>query len=304
MSEPAEREISLQHIEDYWLGSFHAMGGPCQTLVAGGERARAERACHAAAAEAWRIETTYSRFRDDNAVYRINQSDGQTVRLDAEFARLIEFADQCHRLSGGLFDISCGGLQRAWRFGERGHEAPSHERIQSLLRTTGWSRVCWRRPELTLPAGMQIDLGGIGKEYAVDRALAAAIAEAATPHVLVNFGGDLACGAGRDRARPWLVAIERPERSATGDGPRPIAVSRGALATSGNTHRFILSGKQRHGHLIDPRTGYPVPHAPLSVTAQAPSCVQAGMLSSLAMLHGRGAERFLRRQRAAHWCIR
>ena len=294
----------MQRMADHWRGSFRAMGGPCEILVATDERARAERACLAGAAEAWRVDTEYSRFRDDSLVGRVNHADGQTLRLNPEFCQLIDFADRCHRMSGGLFDISCGQLQRAWRF-DRGSQAPSHEELQALLRVTGWRKVRWQRPALTMPAGMQIDLGGIGKEYAVDRALSLATEAAGIPNVLVNFGGDLACAGPRAARRPWLVALERPPGADEGAiASRPIAMARGGLATSGNTERFIISNGRRYGHLIDPATGYPVPGAPLSVTARAPSCTEAGMFGSIAMLHGKNAERFLRRQGMQHWCVR
>ena len=299
----------MQRMRDHWRATFHALGGPCEILVATDDRQRAERACAAGAGEARRIEADYSRFREDSLLQRVNRADGRPVRLNPEFCHLIDFADRCHRLSGGLFDISCGSLQRAWRFGHGGGP-PGRAELEALLRATGWHKVRWARPCLTMPADMRIDLGGIGKEYAVDRALSLATEAAGMPNVLVNFGGDLACAGARGGRRPWQVALERPPgasapaRTQPETAGRPIALARGGLATSGNTRRFVVSHGRRYGHLIDPRTGYPVPGAPLSVTVRAPSCLEAGMLGSIAMLHGAGAERFLRRQRVEHWCVR
>ena len=81
---------------------------------------------------------------------------------------------------------------------------PTIDEVQKLLPLVGWSRVRWERPRLELLPGMEIDFGGIGKEYAVDQALAAAM-QIISDAVLVNFGGDLAVSGPRRAGRPWLV---------------------------------------------------------------------------------------------------
>jgi thiamine biosynthesis lipoprotein len=147
---------------------------------------------------------------------------------------------------------------------------------------------------------MEIDLGGIGKEYAVDRA--GARAREIWPRCLLNFGGDLlAFGAGIDH-NGWTVGIEG--LTATGLPAARISLALGALATSGDARRFLLKAGKRYGHILDPRTGWPVEHAPRSVTVAAPSCTHAGMLATFAMLHGAKAEAFLESEGADHWCLR
>jgi thiamine biosynthesis lipoprotein len=147
---------------------------------------------------------------------------------------------------------------------------------------------------------MQIDLGGIGKEYAVDRcveALRAAIDIAG----LVNFGGDLAV-TGPPRGRPtWRVAVEGPKPAAP---DRMIDLRHGAIATSGDARRFLEKDGMRYSHILDPATGWPIAEAPQSVTVAADTCTQAGMLSTLAMLRGKDAEAFLDRQGVRYWCRR
>jgi len=138
---------------------------------------------------------------------------------------------------------------------------------------------------------MEIDLGGIGKEYAVDRAASLIAAEIPDAFV-VNFGGDLYASGPRRGGRPWNIGVDDPER--TGDATiAAIPLTRGGLATSGDARRYILYRGKRLGHILNPKTGWPVEGAPRSVTVIAPTCVEAGTLSTLAYLRGPGAREFL-----------
>jgi thiamine biosynthesis lipoprotein len=147
---------------------------------------------------------------------------------------------------------------------------------------------------------MEIDLGGVGKEYAVDRVLALLQAQAAVP-MLVNFGGDLAVSGPRASGAPWQVGVERP---GGGQAALLLELSAGALATSGDARRFLLKDGVRHGHILDPRNGWPVRGSPRSVTVAAGSCTEAGSLATLAMLKGAGAEAWLAAQGVPHWILR
>lgn len=280
------------------------MGGPCEVLAEMEDELEAGEVFDAAAECAWLVEQKFSRYRPDNIVARINNAGGAPVEVDDETASLLDFAEMMHRLSDGLFDITSGVLRRAWRF-DGGNNIPSRAEIVALLPLVGWSKVCWNRPVLTLRPGMQIDFGGIGKEYAVD--LAAQIAARMTnAPVLVNFGGDLAVTRQRAGARPWRVGIESVDPSAGGPrkATRLIDLAAGALATSGDTHRFVSARGERLPHILDPRDGRPVRGAPRSVTVAAPTCTNAGMFTTLAMLRGAGAEEFLAHEGVRHWIQR
>ena len=267
----------------------------------------AQAAASAVAACARQIEQKYSRYRDDNIVARINSSSGQPVEVDEETARLLDFAELAWRLSDGKFDITSGVLRRAWKFdGES--RAPDAAQVRELMPLVGWSRVVWQRPFLTLLPGMEIDFGGIGKEYAVDQALAAATQVTIDP-VLVNFGGDLAVSGPCRDGRPWRVGIESIgaadfAASAQPQASKLLELSAGALATSGDTYRFVNQAGERRSHILDPRTGEPVRGAPRSITVAAPTCTQAGLWCTLAMLEGQGAEALLDREGVRHWVQR
>jgi FAD:protein FMN transferase len=154
---------------------------------------------------------------------------------------------------------------------------------------------------LRLKASMEIDFGGIGKEYAVDRALSLAQSHTRAP-VLVNFGGDLRVSGARRDGGPWYVAIENVDQAGTAAGL--LEVLSGALATSGDAHRFVRGSDARYGHVLNAKTGWPIHDAPRSVTVHANTCTEAGLLAKLALLRGPGAEEFLQLEAVHAWCIR
>lgn len=285
---------------EYWRGSFDAMAGPCELLCSGVSRRTAARATELAVEEARRIEAKFSRYRSDNLVHALNHGDGRPVRVDPETARLIDFADHCHKLTEGAFDITSAVLGKVWSF-DGSDRVPSEDSIAELLQHVGWDRVTWDPPELTLPAGTQIDFGGIGKEYAVDR-VAHLLASELGGSYLVSFGGDMRATGRQRGGLPWTVGIEKP--GANERAVRTIALASGGIATSGDARRFLLKDGVRYGHILDPRTGWPVRGAPRSVTVQADTCIEAGLLATVAMLQGPEAETFLKLQGVRHWILR
>ncbi len=274
-------------------GRFSAMASPCEVLVDTEDLAEARSALRLAADEAHRIERTFSRYRDDNIIHRINRSEGRPVTVDDETASLLDYAATCYEISEGLFDITSGVLRRVWTFDGRA-EVPTRKAVREALEHVGWDRVEWERPVLTLPAGMEIDLGGIGKEYAVDRA-AALIAERIGAPFLVNFGGDLFASGARRDGGPWQVGVDDPARTGKAVLYR-AELERGGLATTGNARRYVMSDGRRLSHILDPRTGWPIEDPPQSVTVVAGTCLEAGTLSTLAYLQGPGAAAFLEEQ--------
>ncbi len=282
--------MKLKRVEDYFIGRFTAMAGPCEVLVDTDSEPRAQRALELAQREARRIERKFSRYLPDSEVGRINGSRGAPVTVDEETALLLDYAATCYETSLGMFDITSGVLRRAWKF-DGSDRVPTEAVVAELLPHVGWDRVTWGDHELTLPAGMEIDLGGIGKEYAVDRASNLIAAQFPDPFV-VNFGGDLYASGLRRGGRPWGIGVDDPERTGRAALSR-IPMSQGGLATSGDARRYILFEGRRLGHILNPKTGWPIEGAPRSVTVIAPTCVEAGTLSTLAYLKGSGARDFL-----------
>jgi thiamine biosynthesis lipoprotein len=129
---------------------------------------------------------------------------------------------------------------------------------------------------------MEIDFGGIGKEYAADRA-GAALVEHGARHGFVNLGGDVRVIGPAPDGTPWRIAVQHP-RGAAGEILAHLDVTSGALATSGDYERYFVVEGRRYCHIMDPRTGWPVT-AWQSVSVVAPLAVAAGACTTIAMLH-------------------
>ena len=293
--------LQLRRGDNFLSVEFQAFAGPCTVLLDRCDRERALALGAIARDEALRIQAKYSRYTEDSELSRLNRAAGEPCHVDDETAALLNLASLAHELSGGRFDISSGVLRRVWDF-RLGCEIqpPDPERLELTRARVGWNRVRWQAPVLQLEPGMELDLGGLGKEYAVDRCLALLVSHC-SGSVLVNYGGDLACSGPRAGGESWRVGVEQPDSEGAA---LQLALSRGGLATSGDARRFVLVNGKRQGHLLDPTTGWPVQQAPRSVTVGAETCSQAGLLASLAMLEGPGAEQFLKNQNVLHWVLR
>lgn len=288
------RKVLLSRTREGWIGRFQAMASPCEVQLRDVSRMLAQHITDLVADEAWRIEQHFSRYRDDNIVAQIRDAKGQWVALDDEFERLLDYANSCWQLSDGHFDITSGVLRRAWRF-DGSDNIPSAEQVAQLLPLIGWQKVQREPGRLRMPTGMEIDLGGIGKEYAVDRALLLA-RQHTSADLLINLGGDLVASA----QKPWQVGIENLRNDGVA-GQLPLC--QGAVATSGDTRRFLLHDGKRYSHILDPLTGWPIDDGPHSMTVAATRCTEAGMLATLALLRGKDAEAFLQVQNVRYWSL-
>ncbi len=276
------------------------MAGPCEILLDIDDPLLAHRLTRIAFNEARRIEAKFSRYHESSLIHVINTSAGSSVTVDEETAGLLDFAEICWSSSNGRFDITSGILRRAWTF-DGGSNVPSRSRVKTLLQHVGWDKLTWQSPVITLPVGMEIDLGGIGKEFAVDRALALIRAESTVP-VLVNFGGDLRAEGPTRSGQPWRIGMENPD--CPDQALHDLELQRGALATSGDARRFVLKDGQRYGHILNPRTGWPPRNGPRSVTVLADTCLEAGVMATVAMIHGPKAVEFLEEQDVKYWVSR
>ena len=261
---------------------FAAMGTDC-VLYLDAERAVAEDVAATAMAEVFRIEAAYSRYREDSVLSHINRiaDAGGFVDVDAETAGLLDYAYAGHRKSDGLFDITSGVLRRAWDFASP--RLPPQKEIDRLLPRIGLDQVEWQPPRLTFRIpGMELDFGGIGKEYAADRVADICIA-AGIASGLVDLGGDVRALGPRADGTSWTVHIRdsrRPESALA-----RVALAGGAIASSGDYERYVEVDSKRYCHLMNPKTGWPVSGL-AAVSVVADRCLVAGTISTTAMLKG------------------
>jgi thiamine biosynthesis lipoprotein len=266
------------------------MGSPCEIQLEtnsarrGTQEAReVDAALAAAIAEVERLEARYSRYRETSDLSEINRvaARGGTIEVDPETAGLLDYAATCHAESDGLFDITSGILRRVWRFQDG--RLPAPEEVEALLGRVGWHRLEWRSPRLAFGTpGLELDFGGIVKEYAADR-VAALLQSAGMRHALVNLGGDIRAAGPRADGSAWQIGIRDPRRA--GEILLRVALREGALSTSGDYERCIEIDGVRYGHVLDPRTGWPVRFM-ASASVVAPLCVVAGSASTIALLRG------------------
>jgi thiamine biosynthesis lipoprotein len=265
---------------------FRAMGCPCQLWLYGESAAHSDAIAAEARGEVARLERKYSRYRDDSLAAAIRRSAGDPrgIELDAETAALLDYAQECHRQSGGLFDITSGVLRRAWKLDSG--RLPTRRELAAVRRLVGWRHLRWERPRLVLTRpGMELDFGGYVKEYAVDR-VAELCAARGVRHGLVDFGGDLRALGPHPDGQPWIVGIRDPQRRRGALAALPLRA--GAVATSGDYERCMVVDGVRYGHILDPTTGWPV-EGLVSASALAPSCLLAGTATTIAMLLGESA---------------
>jgi thiamine biosynthesis lipoprotein len=117
--------------------------------------------------------------------------------------------------------------------------------------------------------------------------------------VLINYGGDIRADGVRISNKPWSVGIENPTHPDTPKGV--LKIRQGALATSGDTRRFLIHQGKRYGHVLNPKTGWPIEASLRSATVAAGTCTEAGLLATMALLQGAEAEAFLQNQNVKYW---
>lgn len=279
---------------------FAAMGSPCELQLYAPHAALGKRVSGQLIADVARLEQRYSRYRPDSVLSAINRvaATGGSIEVDAETARLLDYAHTCYLQSEGLFDVSSGILRRAWRFDRA--QLPKQAAIDALLVHIGWHKLHWQAPLLSFPhAGMELDFGGIVKEYAVDRLAALARCLGIT-HGLVNLGGDICIIGAHPDGSAWQVGVRHPR------DPNAlitcVALQAGALASSGDYERCLLIDGQRYGHILNPHTGYPTKHL-AAVSVVSDFCVVAGSAATIAMLKAEQGANWLNALGLAHYWV-
>jgi len=232
------------------------------------------------------FEGRYSRFRPDSIVSRINAAAGRDwVGIDREMEDMLDVCASVRSLTGGIIDSTAGPLLLLWDYHRPQPRLPGATEIAAARALAGWHLVQRQPGRVFLPkAGMSLDFGGWGKEWAVD-AVAQLAGRHGIRHALVDFGHDIRC-LGTPPGRPaWHVGLEDP--FAPGQHRESVALLAGrGIASSGDYLRGFTLGGRRYGHIVDPRSGQPVAHGCRQVTVIADTCFQAGLLSTTAFVLG------------------
>ncbi len=246
-----------------------------------------------------RLEKKYSRYRKDSLLSKINQTAGNGTRhaIDPETATLLHYAQQCHVESNGLFDVTAGVLRNIWNFKE--NKPPDTSQIDAFLPLIGWEKVDWNDQNVYLPLpGMELDFGGIVKEYAAD-AVAALCLQSGVNSGVIELGGDIRVLGPRSDGQGWPIAIRDP-----GSPNKTVAkleIKAGALASSGDYERYLELNGIRYSHILNPKTGWPVTGV-TAVSVMAEHCIVAGSLATITMLKGAAGPPWLKQQNLPFFC--
>lgn len=268
--------------------TFAAMGTRCRVSFAA---ASPEHVAHGVIEWVAAFEARYSRYLPDSWVSQVNAEAGRNwLPMDAEAEALMRLCGQLAYLTHGALDATALPVVQLWDW--KVGRVPSDGEVEHARSLVGWRNVQFGPGKVRLArAGMAIDLGGVGKEFAVDQVILL-LARMGVTSALVDFGADIrVLGLPPDGRAAWKIGLEDPRRPGT---PwTHLVVRDGAVATSGGYLRGFDAGGQRHGHIVDPRTGRPASNDVLAASVMAPSCTQAGMLSTALCVLGSEAGRRL-----------
>ncbi len=278
----------------YWV-RVHRTAMACRFEVTlSGEDADCVGRVQQALAEAARLEARLSVFRDDSELSRVNRSaGGRPVPVSRELFYLLRRCHELHAETGGTFDITSTPLSRCWGFLKRQGRVPDPDALDAARRRVGMPHVILESLSRTVSFdcdGVELNLGSIGKGYAVDR-VAALLRSMGVRHALISAGGSSVRALG---GRPaWTIDLT--SRQTAGRIAR-LRLRRGALATSGAGEQYVDAAGTRYGHVLDPRTGWPA-QGLLSVSVAAGDAATADALATAFLV---GGEDLARRYCAGH----
>jgi thiamine biosynthesis lipoprotein len=227
------------------------------TVVAPSEKEGAA-AIDAAMAEIKRFDEMMSLYKDTSEITRVNLSAGrQPVKVSPEMIDVVEAAARISDSTNGAFDVTVGPLVVLWQMRLREKKTPTDGEIALARARVGYKNVIIDKEASTLylrKPGMIMDLGGVAKGYAADKA-AAALKKRGIENGIVAIAGDIRAMGKRPDGTPWRIGVQHPRQA-----DKTLAVlelSDKSISTSGDYERFQIVQKKRYHHIIDPRTGKP-----------------------------------------------
>jgi thiamine biosynthesis lipoprotein len=267
-----------------WMERTEAiMGTRCYVELWADDPVKGNDAIDAVMAELRRIDDLMSHYKPESQLSQINQyANERAVQVDKELFDLIKLTTHYSQITEGAFDITYASVGYLYDYPR--HIRPTEEQIREKLPSVNWRNMLLDEEHHTVRfehPGMRIDLGGIGKGYAVDRGIDILKARG-IDRALVTAGGDSRI-IGDRMGRPWLVAVRHP------DDPNKVVtripLSDSAVSTSGDYERYFDEGGVRYHHIIDPRTGHSASKV-RSATILAPTATQTDGMSKTAFVLG------------------
>jgi len=242
----------------------------------------AQEAADAAFARIDEVNALMSSYLPDSELSRLNRSGGKPFVVSKDTFAVLREAVAAGDLTGGAFDVTIGPLRRLWQAAGKANKLPTPAQIAAAKKRVGYEELQLDpnayTARLLLP-GMEVNLGGIAKGFAVDKAIEV-LRQQGIKSALVDAGGDLYALGTRGDGKPWRVGVQNPTRPrGSSDFPAVLELSDRAVATSGDYQQFVVIEGKRYSHIIDPASGWPVDRVP-SATIIAPTCMRADALAT------------------------
>lgn len=229
------------------------------------------------------LEADISRTRESSDIYAVNHAEGKTVTVSEQTADVLRSALELAAETEGYFDPTTAPLSDLWGIGTEQAAVPAQADIDAILPLVDYTRVELDGTAVSVPAGMQIDLGGIGKGYAADH-VAQILRDAGIEHATISLGGNVYAVGAKDRGLPWSVGITDPDE--TGSWFATLKVSDTSIVTSGDYERYFEQDGERYCHIFDPRTGYPAQTDLRSVTVVSENSTRADAYTTALFVMG------------------
>lgn len=230
-----------------------------------------------------RLDKIFSLYDETSELSRLNKT-GE-LHVSDDLFEVVKKAKEAYVKTDGAFDATVGPLALLWKKAIRDGRLPDDSEVRRALSRVGMDKVALDEVSRTisLASGVMLDLGGIAKGYAVDKAVAK-LREAGINSALVNAGGNMFC-LGKNQGRPWRVGIRDPRIAHYLKGK--IALEDRGVSTSGDYEQFFIRDKKRYSHIIDIKTGYPADSGIVSATVTAPDAMTADILSTTLVVTGK-----------------
>ncbi|MCB5186529.1 FAD:protein FMN transferase [Methylobacillus caricis] len=269
--------------------SGHTMGTTWTVRYVDVDGLPAEQVSDAIQAALDQVNHEMSTWLEHSVITRFNLAEpGSWHSLPEGFSTVLQKALEVAARTDGTFDPTVGPLVNLWGFGPDGQatQPPAEVDILARLDLCGWQKLQFDHASQRVlqTGGLYLDFSGIAKGYGVDQVVAA-LSGLGLEHYLVEVGGELHGQGIKPDGHPWWVALERPQHESSLD-ENVVALHGLSVATSGDYRRYFEHDGIRYAHTIDPKTGYPVAHAPVSVTVLRSSCMEADALATALTVMG------------------
>ena len=281
----ADANQGLLRLED----SLDAMGTTYSVVIYGTDRYKMQTAVGLAFEEVRRLDQMLSNYRPDSEWSQVNQNAAKRpVKVSKELFDLLAACVRYSEASEGAFDISVGPLMKVWGFYKGSGHFPHRAEIRGAMSSVGYKNIVLDASQQTVQfrrEGVEIDPGGIGKGYAVDRMVPILRANGVQSGLITAGSSSIyAIGAPPTEARGWRIAIKHPKEP--GRSVEEVFLKDISMSTSGSYEKFFRAGGKVYSHIMDPRTGYPAPGM-LSVSVVTPKTLDSEAWCKPYFINGR-----------------